>query len=96
MLTIDDNNLTTHDGLTIPWREIVAVHAERIDAKSHSITMITFDHVSGEFVEISTDEDGFDTIRLGLSDCLPIPKDWMQTVDDLPLCGTITLMQREL
>ena len=92
MLTIDEQQLTTPFGTSIRWDEVVAVHAHRIDAITHSVTMITLDHVCGEFVEFDTDEDGFDTVRENMAKYLPLPVDWFNLVEKLAIGEGITLM----
>ena len=95
MLEFDEHKLSTPFGTSIQWDEVVAVHAHKIDAITHPVTMITLDHLCGEFVEFNTTEAGFDLLREKLATFLPLPENWFELVDNLELRTGITLMPYE-
>ena len=95
MLEFDGQKLSTPFGTSIEWDDVVAVHAHKIDAITHSVTMITLDHQCGEFVEFNTTEDGFDSLKEQLATFLPLPENWFELVDNLELRNGITLMPFE-
>jgi hypothetical protein len=50
--------------------------------------------VNGDFVEINADEDGFDDVRLRLADHLPLPSNWYEQIESLPMRECLTFFDR--
>ena len=94
-MQLDESELITTRGTSIRWDEVVAVHANKIDAMTHSVTMLTLDHECGEFIEIPTGEDGFEALRDHLGEYLPLPADWYQQIESLDTGESVTLMERQ-
>ncbi|MEZ4729997.1 MAG: hypothetical protein R3E79_22945 [Caldilineaceae bacterium] len=95
-INIDENQLITQHGMTIPWEEIVAVHAAKYDLIERQLTIMTFEHVSGAFVEIAEDEDGFAALKAQLGNHLPLPANWFDRLTALTTSDAITLFERNL
>ena len=94
MLIFDENSLSTPSGSSIRWDEVVAVHAEKIDAITHELTTIILDHECGESVEFQIDDAGFDSLKDELVNLLPLPNNWFDLVVNLAPRSGINLMAR--
>lgn len=93
-VTCDHRNLITDWGGVLSWDEIVALHASKVDAIDHTVTILEFDCSNGEFVEVNVDEPGFDELRRKLADYLPLPINWYDQIDAARKGESLTLFDR--
>lgn len=93
-ISYDDRNLITDWGGTLNWDEIIALYFTKVDANDHVVSILEFDCSNGEFIEVNIDEPGFDELRCKLANYLPLPTDWYEQIDAVPLGESLTLFDR--
>ncbi len=89
-LSIDSEKLTASWGGSIRWDEVAALHASKYDAIEREVVILTFDYPYGGFIEINVDDEGFDVLRERLTDYLPLPSDWYEQIESLPVTEGLT------
>lgn len=90
----NDLNLITDWGGVLSWDEIVALHATKFGTIDHTVTILEFDCLNGEFIEVNVDTVGFDVVRSKLAEYLPLPIDWYNQVEATRLGESLTLFDR--
>lgn len=93
-VSCDDRNLITDWGANLSWNDIIALHISKVDAIQCAVTILDFECVNGEFIEINVDEPGFNDLRRKLADYLPLPIDWCEQMESMRPGETLTLFDR--
>ena len=93
-VSCNDRNLITDWGGVLSRDEIVALHVTKVDAIDHTVTILEFDCLNGELIEVNADTLGFDVLRCKLADYLPLPIDWYDQIEATRIGESLTLFDR--
>ena len=78
---IDTTGVSSSNGISMAWPQIVAVSAHKIDAKTKILTYLVFDHECGEYMEFTNEDPEFQAIVDGLDRYLELPSGWKGRID---------------
>jgi len=87
---ITSDGISNQRGITLPWAELQAVNAYKMDAMTKVLTYLEFEHESGEFLEFMNEDSEFAELLASLDQFLDLPNGWklqieQATVDDEPV-----------
>jgi hypothetical protein len=90
-LSCNDLKLITDWGGEISWSEVFALHVSKLDAIERTLTILSFEYSNGHFIEVNADESGFGELKCNLANYLPLPADWYDQIESMPVTETLTL-----